>query len=159
MELRWLEDEPRMRMEESMKKNLLLSAAVVALIFASAVYSNAMVTTILRVNVPFAFQVGKTQVPAGAYVVQIERATSSSALGTALRLTTMDGKSQFRVVATPGNYRAATRAALTFNKYADSYFLASVDSYGLGCQVSKSKIEKEVAAKMQPAERASVAAE
>ncbi|RPI27671.1 MAG: hypothetical protein EHM61_07710 [Acidobacteria bacterium] len=141
-----------------MKKNMLVLAVVVSVVLISGLCLNAMTSTVLRVNVPFAFHIGKTTLPAGNYILEMDRATSASALGTAVTLRTIDGKTQLRTASMPG-YGAKSGASLTFNRYANSYFLATVESYGLGCQLRKSKAEKEVAAKAAPFQRASVAAE
>jgi len=146
-------------MEESMKKNIVVLTVVASLVLASALYLNAMTTNVLRVNVPFAFKVDKVALPAGTYVVRLERLTSTSPTGSAVIFQTLDGKFAVRAVSMPADSDAKSGANLTFNRYADSYFLSSVDSYGLGCQLRKSKAEKEVAAKFQKYERASIAAE
>jgi len=145
-------------MEESMKKNLTMTVVLVCLVFASTLFVSAMTSTVLRVNVPFAFQVGKKSLPAGEYLVEINRASSGSALGTAVIVRTWDGKTRELVSARPSNEKNG-RASLTFNKYSNTYFLASVDSYGLGCELSKSKAEKEMATQSHASEPVSVAAE
>lgn len=141
-----------------MKKNLMMALVVVCLVFASTLFVTAMSSDILKVNVPFAFQVGKTSLPAGEYIVEIQRASSASAIGTALVIRTQDGRTSELIGARP-THRINDRAYLTFNKYSNTYFLAGVDSYGLGCEVSKSKAEKEIATKAHAFEAVSVAAE
>ncbi len=141
-----------------MKKNLTMALVVVFLVFASMLFVTAMSSVILKVNVPFAFQVGKASLPAGEYIVEIQRASSASALGTALVVRTPDGRTREMVGARPGQ-GADNRASLTFNKYADNYFLANVESFGLRSDLSKTKAEKEIAAKARAFEAVSFAAE
>ncbi|RPJ86669.1 MAG: hypothetical protein EHM18_05025 [Acidobacteria bacterium] len=142
-----------------MKKNITALAVVVSLVLGSALYLNAMISTAFRVNVPFAFQMDKTAFPAGTYIVKLDRASSASALGTIVTLRTLDGKIQLRAVSAPGYYGPRSKAGLTFNRYANSYFLTTVRIEGLGCHLSKSKAEKEIAAKFHPSQRTLAAAE
>jgi len=141
-----------------MRKNLMITAVVVSLVFVSMLCVNAMSSTILRVNVPFAFQVGKATLPAGEYIVEIQRATSASALGTSLAIRTQDGKTYQTANSRPA-HEVTNRASLTFNKYSNTYFLANVGSYGVGCELNKSRYEKEIATKAHAFEAVSVAAE
>jgi len=145
-------------MEEIMKKNLTMALVVVSLVFASVLFVNATASTILKVNVPFAFQVGKATLPAGEYILEIQRVSSGSALGTALVVRTQDGKTHQMVSSRPSN-ELNGRASLTFNKYANTYFLSSVDSFGVGCELSKTRAEKEIATRAHAFEAVSVAAE
>jgi len=141
-----------------MKKNLMMTAVVVSLVFVSMLCVNAMTSTVLKVNVPFAFQVGKASLPAGEYIVEIQRASSASALGTSLVIRTKDGKTRKMIGTRPAS-ELNNGASLTFNKYSNTYFLANVDSYGVGCELSKSRLEKELATKSHAFEAVSVAAE
>lgn len=141
-----------------MKKNVTVAVAMVSVLFASVLFVSAMSSEILKVNVPFAFQVGQASLPSGEYVVEIQRASTASALGTKVVVRTLDGKTYQMVTARPAK-GANSQATLTFNKYANTYFLAAVDSYGLGCEVSKTKAEKEIASKAHSFEAVSVAAE
>ncbi len=145
-------------MEESMKKNLTMTLVVVSLVFASVLFVSAESSGILKVNVPFAFQVGQTSLPAGDYIVELGRLSNASALGTALIVRTADGKAFQRIGARPA-LGANNQASLTFNKYANTYFLANVDSYGIGCELNKSKAEKEIATRASAFQAVSVAAE
>jgi len=142
-----------------MKKNIMVLTVVVGLALASALYLNAMASTVLRVNVPFAFQVGKTALPAGTYIVEMERTGGVSPLGSGVLVRTPDGRIQVRVTTMPGNYGTKSAASVTFSRYGNFYYLSAVQAYGLGRQLYKSKAEKEVAAKLQSFQRALVAAE
>jgi len=138
----------------------LVLTITVSLALTSAVYLGAASSETLKVNIPFAFHVDKKVLPAGTYTVRIDRATSMSALGTALVIQTPDGKIWHRITTTPGYRSGLTgQASLTFNRYADSYFLSSVESFSVTCELRRSSAEKEMAARMNPLEKASVAAE
>ncbi len=141
-----------------MKKNLTMALVVVSVVFASVLSVSAMNSEVLKVNVPFAFQVGQTSLPAGEYIVELERLSNASALGTAVVIRTPDGKTSQRISARPAP-GANNQASLTFNKYANTYFLANVDSYGIGCELNKSKAEREIATKAHAFQAVSVAAE
>lgn len=141
-----------------MKKNMTIAVMVVSLVFASLVFVNATASNVLRVNVPFTFQVGKTTMPAGTYVVEIQRTSSASALGTMVVIRTLDGKTRQLFGSQPAN-ASSNRASLTFNKYADTYFLSSVDSFDLGCKLYKSPSEKEMASKANAHQTVAVTAE
>lgn len=141
-----------------MKKNLILALAVVSVAVASMLTLGAMDSYLLKVNVPFAFQVDKASLPAGQYLVEIRRAGNASALGTALIIRTPDGEAQHMLATRPA-HNARYDAALTFHKYSNTYFLASVESDGSGCQLNKSRAEKEIATKARAPEAVSVAAE
>jgi len=145
-------------MEESMKKNLTMTLVVVSVVFASALFVSANSSELLKVNVPFAFQVGQTSLPAGEYIVELGRLSNASALGTALVIRTPDGKTSQRVGTRPAP-GANNQASLTFNKYANTYFLSNVESYGIGCELSKTKAEREIATKAHAFQAVSVAAE
>jgi hypothetical protein len=145
-------------MEENVKKNLTMVLAVVSVVFASVMFVAAADSELLKVNVPFTFQVGKATLPAGEYIVEIQRASNASALGSALVVRTSDGKT-YQMVSSRAARGVNDRAMLTFNKYSNTYFLAHVDSYGIGCELSKSKAEKEIAAKARAFEAVSVTAE
>jgi|SRR6516165_2653070 hypothetical protein len=95
--------------------------------------------TIARANVPFAFTVGQTELPAGTYVVS---SLSDSAIVITNRSTGTSVLSLFRSEQAKNNDRTAK---LVFHKYGDRYFLSQVGR-GFGgslIQLPTSKQERE----------------
>jgi len=131
-----------------MKRALLTAVFVVVVTLASMVLTQAGVSPVLSVNVPFSFTVGKATLPAGHYTVQLDRISSGTALGTCLVVRNDDRAVVQRIKTLPnrsGELRSG--ASLLFHKYGDSYFLAEVQSYGLGCELTQSPAEKEMASR------------
>lgn len=107
--------------------------------------SAADVGTPIRVNIPFAFTMGKTELPAGPYMV--DRAT-----GNVVRLrNTSNWKSGMSLVSNDESKRDVPRPQLIFNRYGDKYFLAKMwdgisdTSY----RFPSSKKEREVARQLK----------
>lgn len=79
----------------------------------------------VRVNVPFAFEAGKTTLPAGNYVIE------SSTFGGGISVWNADVNDTILLTTTPaGNPNAPKAPALIFEKLGDSYRLAEVRMAG-----------------------------
>ncbi|GEM_PF-2412212 len=128
-------------------KRLLLSLVFVALVtFGTVGLSQAGVAPVLTVDLPFAFTVGDSVFPAGHYIVQMNRVNSSAAIGSLLTLRKEDGQLIKTVTALPnGRGELKTGSWLTFRKYNNTYFLAKVESFGIGCELTRTPAEKEMA--------------
>lgn len=128
-------------------RRLLVTLLFVALVALGAVGpAQAAASPVLSVDVPFAFMVGDTVVPAGHYTVQMNRVNSASAIGSLVTLRSDDGAIIRTVMALPGSHcQQKTGAALTFRKYRATYFLAAVESNGLGCELVRTTAEQEMA--------------
>jgi len=98
----------------------------------------------LRANIPFAFSVGNTQLPAGKYSVSrvlpnsgdsVIAINSLSGKGSALRTT---------IPVTAGTPR--DKATLVFHRYGDQYFLSQVWAAGVstGLTFTRSRSEREL---------------
>lgn len=75
----------------------------------------------VRVSVPFAFEAGNTQLPAGSYVIE------KSALGASISIWSVDRNRSVMVNTMPaGNGNTPKAPALVFEKLGDSYRLAEV---------------------------------
>src|SRR5271169_5386590 len=97
--------------------------------------------TIMTANVPFAFTVGESQLPAGAYAV--------SEIGS--RATLIQSKDSKDHVLGIYNYAGASKddaTKLVFKKIGDRYFLSQIwtSARGQGLQVPPSSLEKELKA-------------
>jgi hypothetical protein len=125
-----------------MKKQIAVAVALLAAaIAAGQCYADQYLS--LKVNIPFAFQVGNKTMPAGEYSIQrvsdgdgriqlIRRTDSSaSAMAPTLLVDAKDGKSE---------------SVLVFHKYGNSYFLSEIwTGESQGRQLFKSEREKELA--------------
>ena len=96
--------------------------------------------SIMSANVPFAFNIGDKQLPAGAYVVrEMDRATL---------IQSSDGATSVLGIYQYAGPSKADETKLVFNKIGDHYFLAQIwtSARGEGLQIPESKLEKEMRA-------------
>lgn len=131
-----------------MKKSLVV---LVALVFTAAFGSllGASMDNLMRVDIPFDFALGQTSLPAGQYVVEIDRISQAGPYGSCLVIRTEDSKVFHRIATLPMQRdKFSSGARLVFNKYNDRHFLAKVESYSLGCELRKTKAEKEMAQRL-----------
>ena len=121
-----------------MKRNLIVALMLVALSLLTVTTSFAQ--NKMRTDVPFAFQVGKTPLPAGTYTV-------SKIADHWIVIRNHQQSSQEALI----NYRDVEKGKtqspkLIFQKYGQRYFLAEVWNGGtMGMQLPESKREKEYA--------------
>ena len=91
----------------------------------------------LKADIPFDFKVGDQQLPSGEYfvkklhsgVIQVQGKSSAFVMTTGA-----DG----------GNTSGGSK--LVFNRYGDQYFLSGIWAPGMGHELRKSRLEREVAA-------------
>jgi len=125
-----------------MKNSIYLHFAT-ALLIAAGVTANAQSrnTQRLKVNVPFAFNVGNTTMPAGEYNVTIVNPTAS---GSVLKLSSLNGRSTVMTRTTDIIGWSTAGAKLTFRHYGAQYFLAQVwmESESTGLATPRSSSEK-----------------
>jgi hypothetical protein len=122
-----------------MNRNLIRVLTIGALLLLVSI-PNTYAQTTVRATVPFAFTVGKTEVPAGTYTIN---PISPSVIAIRDRNT---GKGVLSLVRPerPGSNDGTPK--LVFNKYGSRYFLSQV-SRGFGSdvvQLPTSKLEKEL---------------
>ena len=122
-----------------MKRNVFGALMTLIVAFSIAVPVVQAQQTIMSANVPFAFNIGDKQLPAGAYAVrEMDRATL---------IQSKDGAtSVLGIYAYAGPSSDETK--LVFNKVGDHYFLAQIwtSARGQGLSVPESKLEKELRA-------------
>ena len=98
----------------------------------------------MRVNIPFAFHVGRETLPAGIYIVR----NVSDALWI------NDGNGHTAVVLTNAikNRAAGVENQIVFNRYANDYFLSEArwSGYGAARGLMKTRFELELATAMSP---------
>ena len=126
-----------------MKNNIYLHFATALLIATLGVTANAQSrnTQRLQVNVPFAFNIGNSTMPAGEYNVSIVNPTAS---GSVLKISSLDGRSTAMTRTTDIIGWSTASAKLTFRHYGARYFLAEVwmESESTGLAAPKSSPEK-----------------
>jgi hypothetical protein len=109
---------------------------------------------VLRADIPFDFRVGTAMLPAGQYDVRPQTVGGVMLIrrvdGSAAAMTLTNGA---RARKTPGP------GTLVFNRYGNTYFLGEVWNPGSseGCQVIKSKAEREFARNKSPIPHVEVA--
>ena len=126
-----------------MKKHVHILLATAALVSVFTVCTNAQSRNRQQVvvDVPFAFNVGNTQLPAGEYNVSVVNPSSDRSV---LQLKSSDGKSSALVNTTDIIGWASPRAKLVFRHYNTQHFLAQVwmASEATGLAAPNSSAEK-----------------
>jgi hypothetical protein len=119
----------------------ILSSAIAMGLFASAGSAQAQTGQKLRANIPFAFQVGSTQMPAGVYEITLQEHV--------ILLRDRDpGKNvaKFLMVTPSVDGKVQENGRLVFHRYGERYFLHEVweanSTEGITC--SPSSQEKEI---------------
>jgi len=128
----------------------------------TGVVANAQIETDARIeaNIPFAFAVSNTTLPAGKYEIR----TVDENIPSILELRSADGRTKVifetEDAQTPGGDQRASKTELTFDKVGDRYFLSQVWLAGdaAGNQLPKSKMEKKLMDGGGQAERHSIVA-
>jgi hypothetical protein len=122
-------------------KNQLFALIGLGLLLATA--SAYAQTGVVKANVPFNFIVGKTQIPAGRYLIQ-----NLSTSGSAMAIESPD-RQVIKLVLPNAceSLMAQDKTKLVFHRYGDQYFLAQVWTEGnnRGSELPKSQRETEVA--------------
>ena len=129
---------------KTMKKQMLMMVVSTILLMLSVGASEAQQTRLMRANIPFDFNVGKTKLPAGRYAIE------RSGTGGVLQIVSLDGKkSIFFPVQEAHNGKSQQRAQLEFRRYGTERFLSQVRQGGdTRYEIRKSRREREVAKKV-----------
>ena len=123
-----------------MKRNVIGALMTLIVAFTVTVPVVNAQSTILTANVPFAFNIGAKQLPAGAYAVrEMDRATL---------IQSRDAKNSVLGIYNDAGPSKAYETKLVFHKVSDRYFLAEIwtSARGEGLSVPESKLEKEMRA-------------
>ena len=118
-----------------MKK--ILVVAIVTLLAAAVGF--AATETQIKVQVPFSFNVGDQEYPAGQYIVEVSSARNSVALRNA------SGEVLTRALTRPESPNRSGGVGLRFNRYGNQHFLAGIQDNSLNLALSLSNLEKQVA--------------
>ena len=113
---------------------------VLVTIFASAVQAQTSNPQTVIAKIPFAFTVGKTNLPAGKYTFTVVNPTSDRKV---LEIRNIDGHASALVLTNSVDGRLADNAKLVFERYDDHYFFTQAqwagDATGLAAIQSKSE--------------------
>jgi hypothetical protein len=123
-----------------MKRNVFVALMTLIVAFSIAVPVVQAQQTIMSANVPFAFNIGDKQLPAGAFAVrEMDRATL---------IQSKDGENRVLGIYNYAGPSKADETKLVFHKVGDHYFLAQIwtSARGQGLAVPESKVEKELRA-------------
>ena len=122
-----------------MKRNLItiLSLVVMPLMFSA---TSAYAQSFAKANVPFAFNLGQKQLPAGTYEVKVEGAASNMIM--IRNIETGEGALSISGYEAP----RSTEGKLVFNHVGNEYFLSQVwkESGSQGKSIPTSKREREL---------------
>jgi hypothetical protein len=112
-----------------MKRHLYIPLAVAILLGVLGTGAQAQSANQQRLiaNVPFAFSVGKTNLPAGKYTVTVLNPTSDRRI---LQIRNSNGRSSAMVITTSVIGEVAESAKLVFDRYGDQYFFAQAQLAG-----------------------------
>ena len=81
----------------------------------------------MRARIPFAFNVGKTELPAGEYTVTVLNPNSDRKV---LQIRSADGKLSALIQTSERDTNTAEQTKLVFNRYGDRYFFAQAQMAG-----------------------------
>ena len=119
-----------------------MAIGIATLLTGGAVYAQTMAAA--KANIPFDFQAGGVTLPAGTYTVKTDITP-----GIVLLSNFAGKKSVMLLTHGIGTARQDGESKLVFNRYGEKYFLLQVwnGANGRGCEVPKSRAEREVSAK------------
>jgi hypothetical protein len=127
-----------------MRKQFLHIAATLSLLLMLGVAANAQTTKQMTITVPFAFNVGEKELPAGTYNVYTTGTVSND--GFLLRSDDGRNKVVFNGHQTQ-SLKIRSKSRLEFRRYDEKYFLGGVWSAGnnIGRELRQSRSERKLA--------------
>jgi hypothetical protein len=129
-----------------MKKLFNISLMIIMLTGVLAVSAHAQTSGAQRViaSIPFAFNVGKTTLPAGKYTITVLNPASDRKT---LQIRSLNGRASAIVLTTTSSGRASDTAKLVFERYGDQYVFAQaqMDETTLAALRTKERGDKQVA--------------
>lgn len=124
----------------------LMMIVVVATLFASAAQAQTSSQQIVIAKIPFAFTVGKTNLPAGKYTFTVVNPTSDRKV---LQIRSVDGRASAMILTNSVNGILAEESKLVFERYDDLYFFTTAqiagESTSLAALWSKSERKQVIA--------------
>ena len=129
-----------------MKKYFNIPLMIMMLAGVLAVCAQAQTNSSQRViaSIPFAFNVGKTTLPAGKYTITVLNPTSDRKT---LQIRSLNGRASAIVLTTTSSGRESDNAKLVFERYGDQYVFAQaqMDETTLAALRTKERGDKQVA--------------
>ena len=126
-----------------MKRHLSFAVLMLVVMSLAAVSAEAQASgaPIARTRIPFAFNVGRTALPAGEYTVTVVNPASDRKV---LQIRSTDGRVSALVQTTGATTHAADNAMLVFHRYGDKYFFAQARVAGESTTLTavKSSLER-----------------
>jgi hypothetical protein len=135
-----------------MKRQLNLLVAISILIGAFTISAQAQSVGTQKVvaNIPFAFNVGNTNLPAGKYTITVLNPTSDRKI---LQIRSTNGRSSAMVQTNVVTGKTSDDAKLVFHRYGDRYFFAQAQMAGDAASLAAVKSSAERAEKLVVASR------
>jgi len=112
-----------------MKRHLNIPLATILLVGVLAAAAQAQTSSAQKMvaNIPFTFNVGQTELPAGKYTITVVNPSSDRKV---LQIRNADGHSSAMIQTTSELRNAAGNAKLVFHRYGDRYFFAQAQMAG-----------------------------
>lgn len=101
--------------------------SLIVIVFAGVLAINAHAQTKVIASIPFAFNAGKTTLPAGRYTITVLNPSSDRKI---LQIRSMNGRSSVVVMTTGIIGHASDNAKLVFERYGDRYVFAQAQLAG-----------------------------
>ena len=101
--------------------------SLIIIVFAGVLAINAQAQTKVVAHIPFAFNVGKTMLPAGRYTITVLNPSSDRKI---LQIRSLDGRSSAVVLTNGIIGKASENAKLVFEHYGDRYVFAQAQLAG-----------------------------
>ena len=126
-----------------MKRHLSLAIAILMFVavWATTAQSQAASPRLMRAHIPFAFNAGSKQLPAGEYTITVLNPSSDQKV---LQIRSTDGRVSAIVSTLGTKSKSPEKSKLVFRRYADSYFFAQAQVAGESTALAalKSKAER-----------------
>ncbi len=101
--------------------------SLIVIVFAGVIAINAHAQTRVIASIPFAFNVGKTTLPAGRYTITVLNPSSDRKI---LQIRSMNGRSSAVILTTGIIGNTSEKAKLVFERYGGRYVFAQAQMAG-----------------------------
>ena len=101
--------------------------SLIVIVFAGVIAINAHAQTKAIASIPFAFNAGKTTLPAGRYTITVLNPSSDRKI---LQIRSMNGRSSAVILTTGIIGNTSEKAKLVFERYGDRYVFAQAQMAG-----------------------------
>jgi hypothetical protein len=110
-------------------------------VWASSAQSQAASPRLMRAHIPFAFNAGTKELPAGEYTITVLNPSSDQKV---LQIRSTDGRASAIVSTLASKTKSTERSRVVFHRYGDTYFFAQAQVSGESTALAafKSKAER-----------------